>query len=100
MLTECNRNSSDIKKSKYANFFKFIDDSSRSCYAYGWYDSTGSNCFLLGDSWSSVFENSIFGFIGGLASLTLDGVSGGLATAIKIGKVVYDFAKMLIDGAR
>ena len=48
----------------------------------------------------SVFENSIFGFIGGLASLTLDGVTGGLATAIKIGKVVYDFAKMLIDGAK
>ena len=67
MITECNPfNESFGLKSMIPKDFKIVVDAlslfkktSKTCFAYGYYDSLGDNCFLEGNSWISVLLNNI-----------------------------------------
>ena len=83
-----------MKKYGKVNVYNYLDKSSKSCYGYGWYDSTGSNCFLSGSSLGSFFSNNVLPILIGLGEIALDTLTGGLATIIKIGKKIYDIAKI------
>ena len=70
LLTECNPlRGVDKKKNKHV--YEYLDDTSRTCYTYGWYNSLGTNCFLDGGSISSVLKNNVLSALEGLGSIGL-----------------------------
>ena len=94
MQTECRRygevDEEKMKKKGLTKLYNYLNDSSKSCYGYGWYDSTGSNCFLEGSSLGSFFGNHVLPIVIGLGEIALESVTGGIAKIIKIGKRIYD----------